>query len=105
MHALAESINKTVVALKSRSLPGKGSCCVGPLLAAAGLKKLEKAFEKNRLHDEARITMAAKAGIGWSTSAHTALPVLTTASGKWAERFTGFYENTDIAIRLKEIMK
>jgi alkaline phosphatase len=69
------------------------------------LKKLEKAFEKNRLHDEARITMAAKAGIGWSTSAHTALPVLTTASGKWAERFTGFYENTDISIRLKEIMK
>ena len=69
------------------------------------LKQLSDAFKNEKLPHAARLVMAAKAGIGWSTGAHTALPVLTTASGKRAEKFTGFYENTDISNRLKEILK
>ena len=74
-------------------------------LKNAELKQLSDAFKNGKLPHAARLVMAAKAGIGWSTGAHTALPVLTTASGKMAEKFTGFYENTDISNRLKEILK
>ena len=49
----------------------------------------------------ARLVMAHKCGIGWSSGAHTAMPVLTTAKGCGAENFTGFIENTDIAKILK----
>jgi alkaline phosphatase len=48
----------------------------------------------------ARIT-AEKAGISWTSGAHTALPVLTTAQGVGGETFVGFFENTGIAARLK----
>ncbi len=44
-----------------------------------------------------RRILARKAGVGWTTGAHTALPVLTTAKGVCAEAFAGFYENTQIA--------
>ena len=71
---------------------------------ARELKTLQDAFKAGKLANAARLIMAAKAGIGWSTGAHTALPVLTTATGKYAERFTGFYENTEISNRLKEIL-
>ena len=47
--------------------------------------------------------MNAKAGIGWTSGSHTALPVLTTSSGVGAEIFTGFLDNTDIAKKLKSI--
>ena len=46
-----------------------------------------------------------KCGIGWSSGAHTALPVLTTASGPGAEAFHGFIDNTDIAKTLKSYIK
>ena len=45
-----------------------------------------------------------KAGIAWTSFAHTALPVMTTASGVNAEAFTGTIDNTDIGLRLKEIL-
>ena len=48
-----------------------------------------------------RLVMSHKCGIGWSSSAHTAMPVLTTAKGRCAERFSGFIENTDIAKIMK----
>ncbi|MBQ9771973.1 MAG: alkaline phosphatase [Lentisphaeria bacterium] len=69
------------------------------------LKQLSDAFKKGKLPHAARLVMAAKAGIGWSTGAHTALPVLTTAQGKCAEKFSGFYENTEISNRLKALLK
>lgn len=72
---------------------------------ARELKQLSDGFKAGKLANTARIVMAAKAGIGWSTGAHTALPVLTTATGKKAEKFAGFYENTEISNRLKEILK
>lgn len=49
--------------------------------------------------------MNAKAGVGWTSGAHTALPVLTTSYGKKADVFTGFIDNTDIANRLKTLVK
>ena len=43
-------------------------------------------------------------GVGWSSGAHTALPTTTTAQGCGAEKFIGLTENTDIALRLKELL-
>ena len=74
-------------------------------LSAADKEKIKKAIDKGNLPNTARLIMASKAGIGWSTGAHTALPVLTTATGKNAEKFSGFYENTEISNRLKEMFK
>lgn len=74
-------------------------------LSSSQKAKIKDAYKSSSLPDTARRIMAEKAGIGWSTGAHTALPVLTTATGKCAEKFTGFYENSDISIRLKEILK
>ena len=48
-----------------------------------------------------RLVLSHKSGIGWSSGAHTAMPVLTTAIGVGAEKFAGFYENTQIAHILK----
>ena len=48
---------------------------------------------------------AAKAGLGWSTYAHTALPVLTAAIGVNSEKFTGRYDNTVIARLLREMLQ
>ena len=74
-------------------------------LSTAEKATIKKAIDKGKLPETARIIMAKRAGIGWTTGAHTALPVLTTASGKYAERFTGFYENSDISNRLKALFK
>ena len=74
-------------------------------LSSSDKKKLRKAVDKGTLSNTARLIMASKAGIGWSTGAHTALPVLTTAAGKNAEQFSGFYENTEISKRLKAMFK
>ncbi len=45
-----------------------------------------------------------KAGVAWTSNAHTALPVLTSAVGVNAEAFSGMLDNTDIAKILKEIL-
>ncbi len=46
-----------------------------------------------------------RAGIGWSTNAHTAVPVQVFAIGCGAEAFKGFYDNTDIAKKIMLIAK
>ena len=48
--------------------------------------------------------LASKAGIGWSSASHTALPTLTTAQGAGADIVVGMKENTDIAVRLKKLL-
>ena len=45
-----------------------------------------------------------QAGIGWTTHGHTGTPVPVFAIGAGAERFAGFYDNTDIAKRMAEAM-
>lgn len=47
--------------------------------------------------------MSHKSGLAWSSGAHTAMPVLTTAKGAGAERFTGYIENCEIAKRIKAL--
>jgi len=45
-----------------------------------------------------------KAGIGWTSFAHTGVPVLTSAGGPGAEAFAGYYDNTDLAKKLMAAM-
>lgn len=48
-----------------------------------------------------RLVLSHKCGLGWSSGAHTAMPVLTTAKGCGAEKFCGFIDNTDISKIIK----
>ncbi|MDR3182632.1 MAG: alkaline phosphatase [Planctomycetaceae bacterium] len=43
-----------------------------------------------------------KSGLAWTSNAHTALPVNTTAWGPGADAFFGMIDNTDIAKKLKQ---
>ncbi|MDO4575847.1 MAG: alkaline phosphatase [Planctomycetia bacterium] len=52
----------------------------------------------------AMLLLTHKAGLGWTTGGHTALPVLTSAYGAGAERFHGFIDNTDVANLLKPLL-
>ena len=87
-------------------------------------KNLRKAFEqdveniRNKLKDttahdvQRRYVFAqavknalnSRAGIGWSSGSHTALPTLTTAKGCNADILVGMTENTDIGERLKKLL-
>ena len=66
---------------------------------------LEEGFEDGKLASAARQVINNKAGVGWTTGAHTALPVLTTVSGAECERFSGFLDNTDIGRTIKGLYK
>ncbi len=48
--------------------------------------------------------LSRKAGIGWSTFSHTAIPVPVRAFGVGAEAFNGSFDNTDIYQKLMDIM-
>jgi alkaline phosphatase len=45
-----------------------------------------------------------KAGIGWTSYAHTGIPVPVYAVGTGSELFPGYYDNTDVAWKLFSIM-
>ena len=46
-----------------------------------------------------------KSAVAWTTGAHTALPVSTTAYGAGAELFSNMIDNTDISKRLKQVVR
>ncbi len=46
-----------------------------------------------------------KAGIGWTSYAHTGVPVPVFAMGRGQDLFNGYYDNTDIFKKLQSIMK
>jgi alkaline phosphatase len=46
-----------------------------------------------------------RASIGWTSYSHTGVPVPIFAQGKGADRFAGFYDNTDIAKKLAKAMR
>lgn len=46
-----------------------------------------------------------RAGIGWTTTSHTCVPVPVRALGAAAYHFDGFYDNTDIAKKLAGILR
>ena len=75
------------------------------VLTPQQIQTLEEGFKKGNLHNAAKLVMSQKAGIGWTTGSHTALPVLTTSTGVQGERFTGFIDNTDISKKLKELLR
>ena len=81
---------------------------------AADLECARKGAKAGAAYDAHRVTrlptavksvLSHKCGIGWTSGAHTALPVLTTAKGPGAERFGGFIDNTDLAKRMKELVR
>jgi len=49
-------------------------------------------------------TMNQTAGIGWTSYAHTGVPVPTFASGVHQEIFSGYYDNTDLFYKLASTM-
>jgi len=46
-----------------------------------------------------------KAGIGWTSYSHTGVPVAVFAQGAGENLFNGYYDNTDIFVKLKAITK
>lgn len=78
------------------------------ILTASEVSLLEKSFKEKKTAAfalDAKNILSHKAGVGWTSGAHTALPVLTTSKGVKAELFTGFINNTDIAIKMKSILQ
>ena len=89
---------------------------LGELRAAFENSMLEK---KERAKDEAtfllyggyeplsvKIThiLNRKAGIGWTSYAHTGIPVPLFAAGLGSELFAGYYDNTDVAWKTMSIL-
>jgi alkaline phosphatase len=46
-----------------------------------------------------------KSGLSWTSYAHTAVPVPVFAMGNGASIFNGYYDNTDVAKKIAEVMK
>ncbi len=76
-------------------------------LTEAEEQALENAYNRGvaALTDEAVRRLNNKASVAWTSTAHTALPVSTTAAGPRSELFTGSIDNTDIAKRLKLVVR
>ena len=81
---------------------------------AHDLELARKGVKENAAYDASKVrhlptavksVFSHKCGIGWTSGAHTALPVLTTAKGPGATRFAGFIDNTDISKILKDLVK
>jgi alkaline phosphatase len=45
-----------------------------------------------------------KAGLAWTSYAHTGVPVPVSAMGAGAESFNGYYDNTDIFTKIVALM-
>ncbi len=45
-----------------------------------------------------------KAGLGWTSYKHTGVPVTTSAWGVGSEAFNGYYDNTDLALKIMKAM-
>lgn len=65
---------------------------------------LRAAFDRKALPMETVRLFDNKASIGWTSSAHTALPVVTSATGKKAELFLGMIDNTDIPKKIETVL-
>ncbi|MBE6378539.1 MAG: alkaline phosphatase [Lentisphaerae bacterium] len=73
-------------------------------VTAQELEQIKKGFADKKMHNVMRVIVNKKAGIGWNSGNHTALPVLTTSIGCGAENFIGLIENTDISRKLKNLL-
>ena len=77
-----------------------------------GLRKAyDRQFKNGVMQKNSALTQAVvkcfnnKASLAWTSGAHTALPVLTTSCGVKSELFANQLDNTDIAKKLKEILR
>ena len=87
----------------------------GPMKVTNGeAAELASAFDKafgGEKKNPMALTVAAirifdnKAGLGWTSGAHTALPVNTSAKGPGSELFEGMIDNTDVARLLKQLVR
>ena len=75
-------------------------------MARAGVRENEAydAQKITRLPREVKNLVSRRCGVGWTTTSHTGLPVLTTSQGPGAERFSGLIDNTDIGKGLKDLL-
>ena len=48
--------------------------------------------------------LSRQAGVAWTTYGHTTVPAPVTAIGPGSERFTGYYENTDLFFKIAAAM-
>ena len=100
--------SKNPMALSKAELKELADAFAHDLKMAKKGKKDDEAYDAkkiSRLPTAVKNIFSHKCGIGWSSGAHTALPVLTTAGGPGSERFCGFIDNTDISKILKELVK
>ncbi|MDR0364999.1 MAG: alkaline phosphatase [Bacteroidales bacterium] len=58
----------------------------------------------SELVKRAKNILAQKSGLGWTTGAHTGIPVPVSAIGVGSELFDGYYDNTDIPKKMAELM-
>lgn len=78
------------------------------VLSSSEVKSIEDAAKQKRGDKFVSVVYGIfnnKCGVGWTSGAHTALPVATSSVGVNADLFSGMYENTDISKHLKEIVK
>ncbi len=71
-------------------------------LKALQEQKNSKSMAKKKCDVRAIEKLNATARVGWTSSAHTAANVPVFAIGVGAERFTGWYDNTEIVKKIKE---
>ena len=89
---------------------GEGATGDPMLVSAADEKLLRDAFAgtadgAKKFGSAVRQLMSRKAGIGWSSGAHTALPVLSTSKGVGAEKLIGFIDNSDLGCKMKALFE
>lgn len=83
-------------------------------VSKADLELLENAFKKDikakdyafeKFCSAVNGVFSRKCGIGWTSGSHTALPVLTTATGPGSEKIAGFLDNTDLSKIVKSLLE
>lgn len=75
------------------------------LFNASGNKTFEDYGSYHRLTFEATSLLSGKAGLGWTTSAHTGVAVPVYALGVNEEAFSGSQDNTDIPKKIHEALR
>jgi len=78
---------------------------VGMVLSNAVETRAHDAARRRKFAAAARRLLSNHAGIGWTTGSHTAMPTMTTSQGCGAENFVGIMNNSDIALKLKALLK
>ena len=109
--AQAEAEKAQAEAAKTQAEAEKAKAEAAKDEAAKAQAEAEKAKAKaakpksNAVSAAALMVLDNKAGLGWTSGSHTALPVNTTAEGVQANVFAGMIDNTDIAKILKQMVR